>query len=248
MSFASVSSPAPARGGPGTPAAPSRSVGNLPSVAALSNPNIRASNPGTQVNMSVNVGIMCRPWSRGYQNHYKEGDLLFVHTGTDHVSGSLRRVANLPVLNMMSKRDESNVSNEEAKLSNYKNWVFFGVLVSVMDQGNQQRLFGVTVQGRASVINYWGNNLQPLDNLYIDAVNLTRDKSFAINGGKNTYQGDKLHILARQEKEQSKNALCIGFVGIRPHNSNVPKAYLDKACQVQNASNQLKRIEIFLRR
>lgn len=253
MSFASVSSPAPARGGPGTPAAPSRSVGGLPTVAALSNPNIRASNPGTQVNMSVNVGIMCRPWSRDYQNHYKEGDLLFVHVGTEHVSGSLRRVANLPVMNMMKDREakenaEDTRVPEAAQLSNYDNWRFFGVLVSVMDQGNQQRLFGVTVQGRASVINYWGDKLKPLDKLYIVAERLTRDEAFAINGGKKAFQNTQPHLLARTGKKVNGPALCIGFVGIRPHNSNVPEAHLDKACQVQHLSNQLKRIEIFLRR
>lgn len=249
MSFASVSSPAPARGGPGTPAAPSRSVGGLPTVAALSNPNIRASNPGTQVNMSVNVGIMCRPWSRNYQNHYKEGDLLFVHVGTEHVSGSLRRVANLPVMNMMKDREaKENDVQEAARLSNYDNWRFFGVLVSVMDQGNQQRLFGVTVQGRASVINYWGDKLKPLDKLYIEAKRLKRGEAFAINGGMKAIENSKPrpHLLARREK--NANSICIGFVGIRPHNSNVPGAHLDKACQVQHLSNQLKRIEIFLRR
>ena len=189
MSFASVSSPAPARGGPGTPAAPSRSVGGLPTVAALSNPNIRASNPGTQVNMSVNVGIMCRPWSRDYQNHFKEGDLLFVHVGTEHVSGSLRRVANLPVMNMMQDRkDKEKDAPTTAQLSNYANWRFFGVLVSVMDQGNQQRLFGVTVQGRASVINYWGSGLKPLDKLYITAVSLRVIKHLLSTVGRNLFQ------------------------------------------------------------
>ena len=90
-------------------AAPSRSVGNLPSVAALSNPNIRASNPGTQVNMSVNVGIMCRPGLAGTRITTRRVT-CFLCTLALIVSGSLRRVANLPVLNMMSKRDESNVS------------------------------------------------------------------------------------------------------------------------------------------
>ena len=242
MSFASVSNPAPARGGPGVPAAPSRAVGGLPTVASLSNPNITASNPGTQVNMSVNVGIMCRPWSRDWQKHYKEGDILFVHVGEDHSSGSMRRVANLPVLNECLKRSDD--------LQNIEQWRFFGVLVSIMDQSKQQRLFGVTVQGRASVINYWGDKLSSLDRLYLYATPEMDDigTSFAPNGGKNSIErtSERFHVLASTEKRP--NSVEIGFVGIRPHRSAVDTATLKKCCQVLDCSNKLRRIEIFIRR
>ena len=252
MSFASVSSPAPSRGGPGVPAAPSRAVGGLPTIGALSNPNIRSSNPGTQVNMSVNVPIMCRPWSRNYQNHFKEGDLLFVHIGTDHVSKNLRRVANLPVLNQVLKRAGDERQQEvpaAAQLSNLANWRFFGVLVSVMDTGNQQRLFSVTVQGRASIINYWGDKVGPLDRLYVAVEELDNPNSFAINGGLNALQNPAGHVLAfTEDRLEDRDGLEIGFVGIRPHRTAVAQAHLDKCCQVQAASNQLKRIEVFLRR
>ena len=233
MSFASVSSPAPSRGGPGVPAAPSRAVGGLPTVAALSNPNIRASNPGTQVNMSVNVGLMCRPWSDNYQNKFKEGDILFVHIGDDHVSKTLRRVANLPVLNEILRRQDEDIAN----------WRFFGVLVSVMDAGNQQRLFGVTVQGRASVINYWHGKLTPTEKLWLGYYENQRD-TVNINGGLNP--GVENRVFAHAEG--ASKAICIGFVGIRPHSSNMPKDQLKKAAQVQEKSSKLKRIEIFLRR
>ena len=246
MSFASVSNPAPARGGPGVPSAPSRAVGGLPTVASLSNPNITASNPGTQVNMSVNVGIMCRPWSNDYQKDYREGDILFVHVGDDHSSGNLRRVANLPVLNECLKRIEQNVP-AGAKLSNINNWRFFGVLVSVMDQSKQQRLFGVTVQGRASVINYWGDNLNSLDRLYLEYGTM-KENSFSPNGGLNNNQAPRPHVLAATEEMRPIYALEVGFVGIRPHRMAVSQAHLQKCCQVQSLSNKLKRIEIFIRR
>jgi len=241
MSFASVSSPAPARGGPGVPAAPSRAVGGLPTVAALSNPNIRAASPGTQINMSVNVALMCRPWSSNWQNKYKEGDILFVHIGDDHVSQTLRRVANLPVLNEILRREED---------ENLADWRFFGVLVSVMDAGNQQRLFGVTVQGRASVINYWGGKLNPTGRLYLGLYQ--KNEGVNINGGELPIQDGQTvgRVFARKENDLAGAAgkLYIGFVGIRPNRSNVPNNQLDKAAQVQDLSSQLKRIEIFLRR
>ena len=240
MSFASVSSPAPARGGPGVPAAPSRAVGGLPSVAALSNPNIRAASPGTQINMSVNVGLMCRPWSSNWQNKYKEGDILFVHIGDDHVSQTLRRVANLPVLNEILRRPDETLAD----------WRFFGVLVSVMDAGNQQRLFGVTVQGRASVINYWHGKLTPTDRLFLGLYEANEGTN--INGGEIPIaEGETVNrVFARKENDLAGAAgkLYIGFVGIRPNRSNVPNNQLDKAAQVQDLSSQLKRIEIFLRR
>ena len=244
MSFASVSNPAPARGGPGAPPAPSRAVGGLPTIASLSNPNITASNPGSQVNMSVNVGIMCRPWSREYQKDYKEGDILFVHTLEDHSSNGLCRVANLPVLNEVLKREKGN-------LNDISKWAFFGVLVSIMDQSKQQRLFGVTVQGRASVINYWGDNLRPLDCLYLEKRTFgENDSSWAPNGGKNNLRsesGNKLtHVLATTNP--TGDCVEIGFVGVRPHRNAVSQQHLDKCCQVLSLSNKLKRIEIFLRR
>lgn len=242
MSFASVSSPAPSRGGPGVPAAPSRAVQGLPSVAALSNPTIRAAAPGTQANMSVNVGILCRPWSQNFQNHYKEGDLLFVHIGEDHVSQTMRRVANLPVLNWCLSHD---VVNQQGKFLNdigdFSKWRFLGVLVSIMDTGNQQRLFSVTVQGRAMVANYWGD-LNPLKRVYIKGE-LRQKKSFAVNGAPNSHVRQMRHAMPSLE-----GGIEIGFVGMRPHRCRVPIEARNKAAQTQTGSDSLKRIEIFLRR
>lgn len=248
MSFASVSNPAPSRGGPGVPPAPSRAVQGLPSVAALSNPTIRAAAPGTQANMSVNVGIMCRPWTNNFQNRYKEGDLLFVHIGQDHVSQNMRRVANLPVLNWCLKQD-NNVNNPDE-------WRFFGVLVSIMDAGNQQRVFGVTVQGRAMVANYWGD-LQPLQRVYLAHLKPDHEKfsSYAVNGGSSVFVKPESHVLPVTEGSTrgkqgfaADELLEIGYVGMRPHRSRVPENERDKAAQVQSNSDSLKRIEIFLRR
>lgn len=242
MSFASVSTPAPSRGGPGVPAAPSRAVQGLPSVAALSNPTIRAAAPGTQANMSVNVGILCRPWSQNFQNRYNVGDLLFVHVGEDHVSQSMRRVANLPVLNWcLNQHTEKNGEQFKNDIGDASKWRFLGVLVSVLDTGNQQRLFSVTVQGRAMVANYWGD-LEPLTRLYVQGVML-KDGSYAVNGAPNAHVAPQPHVLPSLE-----SGIEIGFVGMRPHRSRVPPDVRKKAAQTQGGSDSLKRIEIFLRR
>ena len=249
-------------GGGGIPPPPPVSNRGLPTVANLSNPDLTSVTPGTQTNMAVNVPIMCRPWSMGFQNKYAEGDILFVHIGAEH-SSSMKRVANLPVLNYCLTTVRNDEGKEEKggpaarqKLSNLANWRFFGVLTSIMDTGNQQRLFGVTVQGRASVKNYWANEkkLSPMDKLYLGYK--APEVSYAINGGGQEFNGGDQeidgaipeHVLPLPLGEGVERQLCVGFVGIRPHHHNIPKAVVDKAAMVQECTNKLKRIEIFLRR
>ena len=239
MAFASVTNPAPARGGPGAPAAPSRAVQGLPSIGALSNPTIRAAAPGTQANGSVNVGIMCRPWSESWQNHYKEGDLLFVYALEDHINGHMHRVANLPVLNQLLGRRTDG-------LSNIDNWNFFGVLVSVMDAGHQQRLFSVTVQGRASIPNLWDRKLKPLEmlDLKLDDAEL---KQFGVSGARyNTINGRKHLVPTRNDGTNAR--FHIGYVGIRPNTTSASATDRKKGCFIQERSDRLERIEVFIRR
>ena len=241
-------------GGGGIPPPPPVSNRGLPTVANLSNPDLTSVTPGTQTNMAVNVPIMCRPWSRGFQNKYAEGDILFVHIGAEH-SSSMKRVANLPVLNYClttvgkeEGKEEKGGPAAKQKLSNLNNWRFFGVLTSIMDTGDQQRLFGVTVQGRASVKNYWANEkkLSPMDKLYLGYY--PPRVSYAINGGGQGFQDEKIPRHVLPDAPVGAPQLCVGFVGIRPHHHNIPKAVVDKAAMVQECTNKLKRIEIFLRR
>lgn len=254
MAFASVTNPAPARGGPGAPAAPSRAVQGLPSIGALSNPTIRAAAPGTQANGSVNVGIMCRPWSESWQNHYKEGDLLFVYALEDHINGHMHRVANLPVLNQLLGRRTDG-------LSNIDNWNFFGVLVSVMDAGHQQRLFSVTVQGRASIPNLWDRKLKPLEKLDLALVPTT-GKQFGVSGARynpipNAQQLVPLHdgkLKFKEERDPGAERVNpdprfhIGYVGIRPNTTSASATDRKKGCFMQERSDRLERIEVFIRR
>jgi hypothetical protein len=147
------------------------------------------------------------------------------------------------------------LKREKVNLKDISKWAFFGVLVSIMDQSKQQRLFGVTVQGRASVINYWGDNLRPLDCLYLEKRTFGEDdSSFAPNGGKNNLKAKNAtgnnpnltHVLATTNP--TGECVEIGFVGVRPHRNAVSQQHLNKCCQVLSLSNKLKRIEIFLRR
>ena len=122
------------------------------------------------------------------------------------------------------------------------------MLTSIMDTGNQQRLFGVTVQGRASVKNYWANEkkLSPMDKLYLGYY--SPRVSYAINGGGQGFRDEKIPRHVLPDAPLGAPQLCVGFVGIRPHHHNIPKAVVDKAAMVQECTNKLKRIEIFLRR
>ena len=52
--------------------------GNRPSVAALQNPTMHNSVPEVMVNSTARAPLFVRPFTRGFEKEYSEGDILFV--------------------------------------------------------------------------------------------------------------------------------------------------------------------------
>jgi len=134
---------------------------NKPGVSALMNPTLHNNVPESMVNSTARAPIFVRPFTRGYEKQYSEGDVLFVKRekrgGMD--SGQHHVVANIPVMNYMLRTE----MNEDGKTLKYttiesiiKDWNYFGILNNDMDTGSKwQRLLNVNVRGRSRVARLW---------------------------------------------------------------------------------------------
>lgn len=143
--------------------------GSKPSVSALMNPTLHNSVPEPMVNSTARVPIFARPFTRGFEKEYSEGDILFVQRGDERSAqtanhGSHNVVANIPVLNHLLRTTLVGGSDDATK-NNLKyntidkvldNFNYFGILNNDMDTGSKwQRLLNVNVRGRSRVARMW---------------------------------------------------------------------------------------------
>lgn len=142
--------------------------GSKPSVSALMNPTLHNNVPEPMVNSTARVPIFARPFTRGFEKEYSEGDILFVQRGDERSAqtanhGSHNVVANIPVLNHLLRtstvggngddKDELKFNTVEKVLDNFN---YFGILNNDMDTGSKwQRLLNVNVRGRSRVARMW---------------------------------------------------------------------------------------------
>jgi len=142
--------------------------GSKPSVSALMNPTLHNNVPEPMVNSTARVPLFARPFTRGFEKHYSEGDVLFVQRGDERSAnttnhGSHNVVANIPVLNYLLRTtnvggtggDKDNLKyNTVEKVLQHFN--YFGILNNDMDTGSKwQRLLNVNVRGRSRVARMW---------------------------------------------------------------------------------------------
>lgn len=161
--------------------------GIKPSVAALQNPTLHNNVPEQMVNSTARAPLFVRPFQRGFEKHYSEGDILFVRRNDARAAGGHNVVANLPVMNYML-RNEKLPRSEELKYTNLdailSDWNYFGILNNDMDTGSKwQRLLNVNVRGRSRVARYWSpekGRLRRGDQVWI---------SFVQREGENRVQG-----------------------------------------------------------
>ncbi|MDA7838962.1 hypothetical protein N9A45_01345 [bacterium] len=133
--------------------------GSKPTVAALQNPTLHNKVPETMVNSTARAPLFVRPFQRGYEKHYSEGDILFVRRNDARASSGHNVVANLPVLNYIL-RTEKKVDSDDLKYDTLdailNDWNYFGILNNDMDTGSKwQRLLNVNVRGRSRVARLW---------------------------------------------------------------------------------------------
>lgn len=143
--------------------------GSKPSVSALMNPTLHNNVPEPMVNSTARVPIFARPFTRGFEKQYSEGDVLFVQRGDERSAqtanhGSHNVVANIPVLNHLLRttlvggsddatKDKLKYDTVDKVLDNFN---YFGILNNDMDTGSKwQRLLNVNVRGRSRVARMW---------------------------------------------------------------------------------------------
>ena len=132
--------------------------GSKPSVAALRNPTLHNSVPETMVNSTARAPLFVRPFQRGYEKAYSEGDVLFVRRGDERAASSHNVVANLPVLNyiLRTERDADGNLKYDTIEKIMSKWNYFGILNNDMDTGSKwQRLLNINVRGRSRVARLW---------------------------------------------------------------------------------------------
>ena len=151
--------------------------GSKPGVSALMNPTLHNNVPESMVNSTARAPLFVRPFQRGFEKGYSEGDILFVKRGDERAAGQHHVVANLPVLNYMLRTEINPLTNKlkyKTIAEIHNDWNYFGILNNDMDTGSKwQRLLNVNVRGRSRVARLWQpvrGNLRKGDVLWIGFV------------------------------------------------------------------------------
>ena len=132
-----------------------------PSVNALARPTLHNSVPESMVNSTASVPLFVKPYEKGFEKGYSEGDILFVRRDQKNRDSRHNEVANLPVLNHMLRTKMQEVEGKQERV--YKNlktvlkhYNYFGILNTDMDTGSKwQRLLNINVRGRSRVARLW---------------------------------------------------------------------------------------------
>jgi len=243
--------------------------GSRPTVSALQNPTLHNSVPETMVNSTARAPLFVRPFTRGYEKQYSEGDILFVKRGDERAARQHFVVANLPVLNYILRTEKDvngtlkyrDTRGSSAIDKILEDWNYFGILNNDMDTGSKwQRLLNVNVRGRSRVARLWSpekkNHLRKGDQVWISLIK--RGGSAAIqsflnpNGIREAYPANTEFFEAVPTMDccdDFKHASMSFPVGIvsqvtkkKPSSSS-----LDMAKYVTETCKSLERIEVLMR-
>ena len=242
--------------------------GGRPSVQALTNPTMHNSVPEVMVNSTARAPLFVRPFTRGFEKGYSEGDILFVQRDDARASSTHNVVANLPVLNhiLRSSKVEKGTNKFEQEYKTMadvlKKWNYYGILNNDMDTGSKwQRLLNVNVRGRSRVARLWapdGNRrLKKGDMLWLGFYERTAgegEQFFGPNGIREAIQsGTKyIEVCATMDccesfkSEKMLYAIPIGIVSQvtmkRPTSTAIRDAH-----SVTDKCKLLERIEVLIR-
>jgi len=141
-----------------SPGGPRGDYSGKPTISALQNPTLHNKVPEAMVNGTARAPLFVRPFTRGYEKQYSEGDILFVKKDERSSAGQHHVVANIPVLNYLLRTELG--SDGKLRYENIKDvlndWNYYGILNNDMDTGSKwQRLLNVNVRGRSRVARLW---------------------------------------------------------------------------------------------
>jgi hypothetical protein len=246
---------------------PRRDYGNKPTVSALQNPTLHNNVPEVMVNGTARAPLFVRPFTRGYEKAYSEGDILFVKKDERSSGGQHHVVANLPVMNYLL-RTEKDLADKDGKKLAYnsvdkilKDWNYFGILNNDMDTGSKwQRLLNVNVRGRSRVARLWQpekGRLRKGDCVWIGIVERTSHKSkietipsplgSRVPIERNVKYFEVVPLMdCCKEFDEAEFKLPVGIVSQvtlrQPHSSALSEAlYVTETCK------SLERIEVLMR-
>ena len=246
---------------------PRADYGSKLAVSALQNPTLHNNVPEVMVNGTARAPLFVRPFTRGYEKGYSEGDILFVKKDELSSGGQHHVVANLPVINYLL-RTEKDPSDKNGKKLFYdsvdkilKDWNYFGILNNDMDTGSKwQRLLNVNVRGRSRVARLWQpkkGRLRKGDCVWIGIVERTSHESkietipsplgsrVPIERGVKYFEVVAL-LDCCDEFDKAEFKLPVGIVSQvtlrQPHSSA-----LSEALHVTETCKSLERIEVLMR-
>lgn len=241
--------------------------GARPTVAALQNPTLHNNVPEPMVNSTARVPLFARPFTRGYEKTYSEGDILFVQRDDERSApsanhGSHNVVANIPVLNYMLRTQttpDGNALKFQTMEDIKQHWNYFGILNNDMDTGSKwQRLLNINVRGRSRVARMWEPTVGRLkrgDVLWLGFVQRTTSTIESFNnpeGMREPVAGGKTFFECVPtmdccpEFQTAQYLIPVGMVSQvtlkNPHRSLLNDAkYITEKCKL------LERIEVLMR-
>ena len=242
--------------------------GGRPSVNALQNPTLHNSVPEVMVNSTARAPLFVRPFIRGFEKQYSEGDVLFVRRDDARSSSTHNMVANIPVLNHLLRTTKIDNESEDLKYKTVDDvlldWNYFGVLNNDMDTGSKwQRLLNVNVRGRSRIARLWQptdengveRRLTRGDMLWLGFIKKSNKKAkifFDPNGMRAAMPKNTDYIEVRatmdgcQEFQDAEHLIPVGLVSqvtMRKPNQVV----IRKAHMVTEICKGLERIEVLMR-
>ena len=234
-----------------------------PSVNALQNPTLHNSVPEVMVNSTARAPLFVRPFTRGFEKQYSEGDVLFVRRDDSRASTTHNVVANIPVMNHLlrtTKLDGGDNLKYQTIEDVLKDWNYFGVLNNDMDTGSKwQRLLNVNVRGRTRIARLWqpdgDRHLTRGDMLWLGFFEKTNKRNkafFGPNGMREPMKKDTKYLQLQatmdccDDFEDAEYLIPVGVVSQvtlkRPNNIVIEKAH-----SVTETCKGLERIEVLMR-
>ena len=234
-----------------------------PSVNALQNPTLHNSVPEVMVNSTARAPLFVRPFTRGFEKQYSEGDVLFVRRDDSRAASTHNVVANIPVLNHLLRTTKVD-NKDELKYKTIEqvllDWNYFGVLNNDMDTGSKwQRLLNVNVRGRTRIARLWqpdDGRLTRGDMLWLGLVQKSTGPKntafFGPNGNREPMQRNTTYIQVRatmqgcKEFDEADYLIPVGLVSqVTMKKPN--QVVIEKAHSVTEICKGLERIEVLMR-